>query len=396
LTDGTNGNILSPQSNDFRFIDDVKDNLGNIISMDKVFDIYVETDINMGTDGETTKTTKSILPYVSRNFVLATPSQFIYHLKKLNMFSKINAFNNLEDNTFLVDITVLDTSITKLNSLINTGAPTSELSAAMSNLIYNYSQYKTTANDNQIFLYLIPSVSSYFNSSVNYFNVPIDVFFLDDNEKNKIITYLKLLGTMNMTSTITIIQPTITRYVSHVYIRRFENVTEQTIKQQVINTLSDFFLNNTRWDRIVKADIITSLKNIVGVDSCDIFFLSQSNEDYHRKGMVMSANITGTQQIFSPNQLKNATLTNAQTIVNPILQQPSIVNKGFVYKKTAYNPDAKIGIDTIHGDILIAKDEYPIVRGGWYDRNGLYYSDDLDSGGLTSVNVTFDGVTLKA
>jgi hypothetical protein len=39
---------------------------------------------------------KSIIPHVSRNFVLGTPQQFIYHLSKMGLFSKINAYNNLD------------------------------------------------------------------------------------------------------------------------------------------------------------------------------------------------------------------------------------------------------------------------------------------------------------
>ena len=61
-----------------------------------LFDIFVETDIKFASDGESVEYTKSVIPYVSRNFVLATPAQFIYHLKKLNMFSKVNAFNTLD------------------------------------------------------------------------------------------------------------------------------------------------------------------------------------------------------------------------------------------------------------------------------------------------------------
>jgi hypothetical protein len=125
------------------------------------------------------------------------------------------------------------------------------------------------------------------------------------------------------------------------------------------------------------------------VDSCDIFFISEVNENYHRQGLSLSG------ALISPKLLPTQTSRMINPAPKAILPTPNVINKGFVYKKTAYNPNALIGIDSVHGDILIEKDEYPIIRGGWYDRNGLYYSDNITSGGLTSINITFDGVTLN-
>ena len=100
VTDGSDGNILTNLVNDFTFEDDVYDSDGNILNMDELFDIYIHNDINFGTNGESIEYTKSIIPNISRNFVLATPEQFIYHLKRLNMFSKVNAYNLLDINNY--------------------------------------------------------------------------------------------------------------------------------------------------------------------------------------------------------------------------------------------------------------------------------------------------------
>ena len=78
--------------NDFTFEDDIYDSEGNVLNMGELFDVYIHNDINFGVNGESVKYMKSVIPYVSRNFVLATPEQFIYHLKRLNMFSKVNAY----------------------------------------------------------------------------------------------------------------------------------------------------------------------------------------------------------------------------------------------------------------------------------------------------------------
>ena len=52
-----------------------------------------------------------------------------------------------------------------------------------------------------------------------------------------------------------------------------------------------------------------------------------------------------------------------------------------------YNPQTSLGIDPVLGDILFEPNEIPIIRGGWYDRNTVYYSDDIEDKGLKSVNI---------
>jgi DNA gyrase/topoisomerase IV subunit B len=32
-----------------------------------------------------------------------------------------------------------------------------------------------------------------------------------------------------------------------------------------------------------------------------------------------------------------------------------------------------------------------LIRGGWYDRNGVYFSDGVDGNGLKSVNIISKG-----
>jgi len=57
-----------------------------------------------------------------------------------------------------------------------------------------------------------------------------------------------------------------------------------------------------------------------------------------------------------------------------------------------YVSNKVIGLDPVLGDILFEPDELPIIRGNFYDRNGLYYSDNIDQKGLKSVNIFRRGV----
>ena len=57
----------------------------------------------------------------------------------------------------------------------------------------------------------------------------------------------------------------------------------------------------------------------------------------------------------------------------------------------SYNPKQTAGLDPVLGDIIFDPSEIPVVRGGWYDRNNVYYSDNIDDKGLKSVNIIKKG-----
>lgn len=44
------------------------------------------------------------------------------------------------------------------------------------------------------------------------------------------------------------------------------------------------------------------------------------------------------------------------------------------------------------GDIIVSANELPIIRGGWLDRNDIYYNDSISDSGLSSVNIMFNSI----
>jgi len=357
LTNGIQGNILNNIVNDFNFDDDVFDSDLNILNMNELFDVYINNDINFGVDSESVKYMKSVIPYVSRNFVLASPEQFIYHLKRLNMFSKVNAFNVLDENNFNNN-KYIDSFITETfgNSI--------DVDTVKDKML----KYFPTIYDNQIYLYLIPKIKNYFVDNYNYFNIPFDVFYLDDNEKDKIMTYLKTMGIIIITSNIVIIQPKISLYTINIYVRKFQNDVKDNIKNKIIDVVSDYFISNERFDRIVKSDVIKTLKNeIPTIDSVNVEFVCKKNEDYHREGIKTD-----------------------DSRYNVLEDDINIIKNKKVYKKTQYNPNVVLGIDNVQGDIIVDKEELPVLRGGWYDRNNVYYNDVPMINGLSSINIIWN------
>ena len=396
LSDGSAGEILNPLPNDWKIEGEIKDGQGNTVDVAKYFDIFIENDINFASDGESLSFTKAAIPYVSRNFVLGTPNQFIFHLKRLNMFSKVNAYNKLDDNDYTVSSKVVEDSIKKITNSINNNDSRDKVIANLNNFTTVYNKFKTNLNDNEIYLYLIPDVQKYFNDNINYFNIPYDVFYLDNYEKDKITKYLRTMGTLSMTTEINIIQPKITKYVMHVYVRRFDYANEDNIKQQIITSLSDYLIKNTRFDRLPKADFIGLIKSVDGVDSASVYFVGQKNEDYHKNAMDLGYIDTPIASKYeAPNNLSYTANLPYRKNAPTILSQGTITKNGVSRPNLAYDPKLSLGIDTVHGDIICEKDEYVVIRGGWRDRNGIWYNEDVNDNSLCSINVVFNGVTTK-
>ena len=377
MNNGLQGNILNNKVNDFLFVDNIYDSAGNILQVSQLFDLFVETDIKFASDGESVDYTKSIISYVSRNFVLATPPQFIYHLKKLNMFSKVNAFNDLD--TITVDI--------------------------------NNDGNLDNININQMFLYLIPRITDHFSTNVNYFNVPFSAFYLNQNDKDRIISYLKNEGIVSITTVIKIIDPTIQYFIINIFIRRYDDVSEENIRENITSILSSYFADYSRYDRIVKADLLTQLKAIDGVDSINLEFVGKANEDYHRDGALLtstkqsvsqstyaastsSVNISSTQYRSTVTAQQNQNISSLDQINSN--SNISIGNSTIVaYNNTKqYDSTKMLGIDPVLGDIIIGNNELVVLRGGWSNRNDIFFSEDPKTTiGFSTVNIIWKGIT---
>jgi hypothetical protein len=98
ITNGQDGNIFRRTVNDWKFVDDILDGYGNPVEVTKIFDVLIFNDINFGANKESITFTKNILPIVSNNFVLGLPQQYAYEIKKLGVFSHVNAY---EDNSII-------------------------------------------------------------------------------------------------------------------------------------------------------------------------------------------------------------------------------------------------------------------------------------------------------
>ena len=313
-TSGGIGNIFRRTFNDWKFIDDSIDGFGKSIDATKIFDISIYTDINFGADKENLLFTKNILPIVSNNFVLGLPQQYAYAIKKLGVFSHVNA----------------------------------------------YEEFGVT------YIVATPNINLFKAQNANYFTIDINAFQLDTYEKSKIDKYLRTAGNIQLTKKYIIINPVLSYYTMNVFIVTYSDTDINSVTSAITDAVSEYFLDLNKVDRIPKADLIKALISLYDVHSVDVQFISRKNEDYHRAEVTRIEN--------NKSKFNSRMALNISTRPNP-----------------NYDPNEKRGLDPVLGDIMFDANEVPIIRGGWYDRNSVYYSDNIDDKGLKSINVISRG-----
>lgn len=324
--DGYNGNLNGNVLN-ITFSDSGVDYQGNEIDLTEVLSINVIHAPTFGSNAENREFTKLMAPHASKSFVLANPDNYIHYLSKYDMFSFIDAYNTKEDE-YLED-------------------------------------------DNVVYLTLVPNVNKKITDTKDYFNLTEDDFSLSKNEKEGVIDLINRSGRQLMTSEVVINENVIKKYVLNIAVRYFENYTKEDISSAIRSKLNTYFLNIQRRDRIPKSDIVAIVENIDGVDSVNVFFVSEENEKAIREG-----------HYYVP-VYENDPYTG--------------ISKWLYNKEVLLQPgeDPHIGLDEF-GDIKLKRTEIGIIKGGWGDRTynsetkgGIYYEEYPTQTGLGNLNILF-------
>lgn len=313
VTDGSTGSIFRRTSNDWNFVDPVLDGYGETMDLTRNFDVAIFTDINFGADRESVEFTRNVLPISSNNFVLGLPQQYAYHIKRLGVFSYVNAYEM----------------------------------------------------DSVIYIVATPNVRLFKSQASNYFTIDKRAFLLDDYEVSKIDAYLKTGGNLMLTRRYLISSPALSHYVMNVIIMTWSDAVDENVNSQIIDKVSEYFLDLNKVDRVPKSEVISLLADITDIHSVDVSFVCKKNEDYHRQAMLDDRN--------RRNQYAGADQLN------------------LVRQSTTYDPRRTVGLDPVLGDIVFEPSEIPVIRGGFYDRNNVFYSDDIEGGGFRAINIIKKG-----
>ena len=292
VTEGENGNIRTNDQSAlrFEFIDTGFSILGEEINLNDYVKIEVTHPPFFGSNPEDSNLTRLIAPRTSKSFALVNVDHYEILLRKLKLFSVINVFLDPNDNR------VLD-------------------------------------------LFLIPDIRKTFSTGQDYFNADINRFLMTDFQKNELLKYIEKSGSKLISTDIKIIDPIPSNYVINVTIIVFDDVAIEIIKRDILNGLGEFFIQNTRRNRIPKSDLIKVIEGVNGVDSVSVYLVSKKNE---------------IQKV----------------------QRPS-------------SPD--IGLDEFN-DIICEDTELPLIRGGFTDRYGNVYSEGISEESLGAVNIQIKSI----
>lgn len=199
-------------------------------------------------------------------------------------------------------------------------------------------------DDNVIYIFLVPDVTLNLESNEDYFDLEAQDFFLTNSQRTQILNLIEDSGSMIATTVVKILEPTISKYVGNAVLTIFEGYDEDVIKDNIRDAVSDYFLNLRRRDRVPKSDIIAILEGVPGIDSVNFYFIGQKNE---------------------------ANQSNIQDLKNLSQNEKNNV----------------LGLNE-YGDIVIAKDELILMRGGFSDRYGTYYEEGIVENKPCSLNIT--------
>jgi hypothetical protein len=205
---------------------------------------------------------------------------------------------------------------------------------------------------------IIKNFGSNVSNGNDYFNLTEADFRLTDLQKNSIYSYIKNSGGQLASTKYNIFDPVLCKYALYVYVTlKSGKYNKDLIQKQIRHHIGMFFTDIQSDMFIPKSDIVHLIKNNVeGVDSVDVYILSQRNEEAISKGQY-------TDEIFVLNNLTGQYIKKVENI------------------KLYPGENPNLGLDN-HGNIYLKSDShFPILMGGWS------YETDIE-GSMTKIQIT--------
>jgi hypothetical protein len=370
LTDGESGNIDTMQANakdQWKFTSTGFGMNNEAIDLNKVLTVAIKNNIIFGTQEEPLYLTRLLSPHTSRSFVLANKNNYIYFLRKLNVFTIIDAipgFATFNDQYALDKYNQSKTAYEQVTEeyrrLCSTYGVNSVQSVSKKMEVDNaYNQlfvdqtllYDQKKDDNTVYLFLVPDVNKRIPSGTNYYTAPLSSFNLTGDEKTAILDLIEESGQRVLTVDNAILDLQYPKFVLNMSLILWEGTEYDTIRETIISKTSDYFLKNTRRDRIPVSDLVKLIEDIDGIDSVNVWFdADKRNFDIYK------------------------TFYGLDDYGDIILERKV---------KDAWNNNVAV------------KDVYPLIRGGFESYNGVTYEDSTEKNKLSTINIQVRGYTPK-
>lgn len=370
VTDGESGNIKSQKAslaNQWSFKTPGYSLNNEEIDLNKLIDVSIDKTILFGTVEEPLYLTRLLAPNTSRSFVLANASNYIYFLRKLNMFTVIDAIPGFAtyDDQYALDVfnrltSEYESIKTEYTSIVSTKGVDSVDALALkpaldnaSNRLFKSQQLLTDQkkDDNTVYLFLIPDVNKRIANGLNYYTAPIEAFKLSSDEETAILNLIEESGQRVMTVDNAILELQYPRFVLNMSLVLWQGHEYENVRESIAVATSNYFLKNTRRDRIPVSDIIKIVEDVEGVDSVNVWFdADKNNKDIY------------------------GTFDGIDDYGDIILER---------YVVDAWNNKVPI------------KDIYPLFRGDFESEDGVYYEDGTNKNKLSTLNIQVRSYTPK-
>ena len=337
---GPTGNLPDGADLTVKWDAEGEDSLGEMHDLNQFLDVTITSSPKMGADKESTVFTKVMTPLASKSFVLATPDNYEYFLSRYGLFSYIDAYNTTDDQ-YLDD-------------------------------------------DNVIYIFAVPDVRKKLASGQDYFSIPQQEMFFDQNEYDKMYQVLQDSGQQMVTTEVVFVKPQIRKYSMDVNIRYFEGFTKEELATEIRERIGTYLLNITRRDKLPKSDIVYILEEIEGIDAVNVRFISETEETARRLGYFESVTTTVVPQ--EPVTLETVGNGKQKYVFFKRIEEVETVD----VDETTIIPETVKGLDQ-WGDIIMEKEEVAVFRGGWQDRDGDEIVDDVLINAEAALSINFDG-----
>lgn len=294
IHDGENGNLNPNLETYFVFDNQLTNTDGDEYDANALFNVtFAETDpITAGSNSETLEHVSHMIGLNSRSLVLASPDNYKVLINRFGFCGYNRTWS--DPNSMIV------------NSMI----------------IKNFKSNVANGND--------------------YFKLTEDDFKLSEIQKNSIYSYIKNSGGQLASTKYNIFDPVLCKYALYVYVTlKSGKYNKILIEKQIRHHIGMFFTDIQSDMFIPKSDIIQLLKNnIDGIDSVDVYILSQRNEDAIIKGEY-------TDEIFVLNNLTGQYIKKIENV------------------KLYPGENPNLGLDN-HGNIYLKSDsQFPVIMGDW-------------------------------
>ena len=336
---GHAGNLDDGQDLTFKWQAEGADSNGDAFDLNEYLELNVTSSPKMGANAENTEFTKLMAPLASKSYVLATPDNYEYFLSRYGLFSYVDAYNTTSDQ-YLDD-------------------------------------------DNVIYIFAIPDAKRKLLASQDYFSIPQNEMFFDQNEYDKMSQVIQDSGQQMVTTEVVFVKPQVRKYSMDINVRYFEGYTKQEIFNEVRARVSDYMLNITRRDKLPKSDIVYILETIDGIDAVNVRFISETEETARRLGYYESKTVTVVPQ--EPVVLEEIGNGKQKYVFFKQIEEVKTVD----VDETTQIPYTVAGLDQ-WGDIIMEKEEVAVFRGGWQDRDGDEIIDDARINAEAALSVNFD------